>query len=298
MQNSCTYGTANERNSAMTAVTEPTLRIAQRVKQALAERLRATGIVCDGKGYVGQPKENVLCPDAWPAIHGDLTNGAGDELGSSRTGLPPKFCAAHSSSALAANAFGPWRNDPRTLSVRGMSGFISLQFEHVCSAGVRGTAPHLDALARTPNSALAIESKCTEYLQPKIPAFAEAYERIEDTRRASAWFTLISNISVRQRFAHLDAAQLVKHYLGLANTFSSGRVVLLYLFWEPLNADDFSIFRDHRRELHEFAEIVAGDRVEFMYVSYPELWQEWDVSCLGSRRQHVAALRTRYSVYI
>lgn len=281
----------------MTAVTEPTLRIAQRVKQALAERLRATGIVCDGKGYVGQPKENVLYPDAWPAIHGDLTNGAGDELGSSRTGLPPKFCAAHSSSALAANAFGPWRNDPRTLSVGGMSGFVSLQFEYACNAGVRGTAPHLDALVRTQNSVLAIESKCTEFLWPKAVTFAEAYERIHDLRRDSPWFLLVRDTALRSRFAHLDAAQLVKHYLGLANVFATGRVVLLYLFWEPLNAVDFQEFAEHRRELEEFARLVSGDRVEFAYQSYRELWREWDAAEQASgRRQDVGRLRERYDV--
>ena len=89
------------------------------------------------RGDVGHPKENILCPDAWLAIEGDLTNGAGDELGTSRAAVNPKFCAAHSSSALAANAFGPWRTDPRTLSVAGLTGFISFQFEHACSAGVK-----------------------------------------------------------------------------------------------------------------------------------------------------------------
>ncbi len=115
----------------MTAITEPTLPLTQRAKQALAERLRTTGILCDDNGYVGHPTENVLCPDTWPAIQGDLTNGAGDELGTSRggrVGVPPKFCAAHSSSALAVNAFGPWRNDPRSLPLGGMNGFISIQF--------------------------------------------------------------------------------------------------------------------------------------------------------------------------
>jgi hypothetical protein len=178
-----------------------------------------------------------------------------------------------------------------------MSGFISLQFEYACSAGVRGTAPHLDALARTSDAVLAIESKCTEYLQPKESAFAEAYARIEDSRRASPWFSLITNASLRQRFAYLDAAQLVKHYLGLANTFPGKRVVLLYLFWEPLNASEFGVFGEHRRELQAFAEAVAGDRVEFEHQSYPELWREWDADGV-TRRQHVAALRRRYLVSV
>jgi hypothetical protein len=281
----------------MKATTEPTLSTAQRARRALAERLRTTGILCDDKGYTGQPKENVLCPDAWPAIQGDLTNGAGDELGSSRAGVPPKFCAAHSSSALAANAFGPWRNDPRTLSVGGMSGFISLQFEYACRAGVRGTPPHLDALARTSDAVVGIESKCTEYMQPKVATFAETYHRIQDVRRESPWFSLIRDAALRGHFGHLDAAQLVKHSLGLVNAFTSGRVVLLYLFWEPENAAEFDEFANHRRELEEFARVVSGDRVEFAYQSYPELWREWDAAeHAPGHRQHISRLRERYSI--
>jgi hypothetical protein len=281
----------------MAAITEPTLSVARRARRALAERLRTTGILCDDRGYVGHPKENLLCPDAWPAIQGDLTHGAGDELGTSRAGVPPKFCAAHSSSALAANAFGPWRNDPRTLSVAAMSGFISLQFEYACSAGVRGTAPHLDVVARTSDAVLGIESKCTEYLQPKVAAFAEAYERIDDVRRDSAWFSLITDGALRGRFAHLDAAQLVKHYLGLAGAFPTGSVVLLYLFWEPLNVADLKMFHSHRYELEEFSRIVAGDRVAFRFQSYPELWTEWGERG-GPAKAHVARLEARYRVRI
>ena len=283
----------------MTGTPELTLSLAQRARRALAESLRTTGILCDDKGYVGHPKENVLCPEAWLAIEGDLTNGAGDELGTSRAGVPPKFCAAHSSSALAANAFGPWRNDPRTLSVAGMSDFTSLQFEYACGAGVRGTAPHLDALARTSDAVVAIESKCTEYLQPKVATFAAAYERIQDVRRESTWFSLIRDADLRGHFGHLDAAQLVKHYLGVANTFPSGRVVLLYLFWESENAAEFDEFANHRRELVEFARVVSGDRVEFAYQSYPELWTAWDARQDSMNpREHVERLKRRYLVRI
>jgi hypothetical protein len=183
------------------------------------------------------------------------------------------------------------------LSVAGISGFTSLQFEYACSVGVRGTAPHLDLVARTSDAVLGIESKCTEYLQPKVAAFAEAYERVHDIRRDSAWFSLVTDGALRGRFAHLDAAQLVKHYLGLAHAFPTGSVLLLYLFWEPLNAADFKMFHSHREELEEFSRIVAGDRVVFRFQSYPELWTEWSEGGAPTKA-HVARLEARYRVRI
>lgn len=269
--------------------------VARRARQALARSLRATGVSCDERGYVERAEYNVLCQDGWSSIQGDMAAGAGGELSTSTDGELPKLCAVHSSAALAVNAFGKWRNDPAEFRIAGISGFTELRFEHRCGAGVRGTAPHLDVLARTPDVVVAIESKCTEYLRPKSAHFAEAYSKIEDGRKRSPWFSIVSDAAVRQRFALLDAGQLVKHYLGLANTFRQGPVLLLYLFWEPLNAGDFRVFADHRRELREFAEAVAGDRVEFKYQSYPELWREWD-ALGGAARQHVADLRKRYLV--
>ena len=44
-------------------------------------------------------------------------------------------------------------------------------------------------------------------------------------------------------YRHLDAAQLIKHYLGLRNTFPGRDVTLLNLFWKPANAADFPEFR-------------------------------------------------------
>lgn len=270
--------------------------VARRARQALARSLRATGVFCDERGYVERAEQNVFCQDAWPSIQRDLAAGAGGELSTSRDREVPKLCAAHSSSTLAVNVFGRWRDDPAEFRIAGISGFTELRFEHRCGAGVRGTAPHLDVLARTPDVVVAIESKCTEYLQPKSAHFAEAYSKIEDGRKSSPWFSVVSDAAVRQRFALLDAGQLVKHYLGLANTFRQGPVVLLYLFWEPLNAGDFGVFADHRRELREFAEAVAGDRVEFKYQSYPDLWREWDALGGAAGLQHVADLRKRYLV--
>ena len=40
----------------------------------------------------------------------------------------------------------------------------------------------------------------------------------------------------------LDAAQLVKHAFGLARRFPHEPAVLLYLFWEPADAEAYATF--------------------------------------------------------
>ena len=60
-------------------------------------------------------------------------------------------------------------------------------------------------------------------------------------------------------YAWLDAAQLVKHAFGLAHTFFTQPVTLLYLYWEPSNATEFPMFGEHRAEIARFAAAVEGD---------------------------------------
>ena len=38
------------------------------------------------------------------------------------------------------------------------------------------------------------------------------------------------------------------------------QLTLLYLYWEPLNAVDYAVFREHRRETAVFAQRIAGPR--------------------------------------
>ena len=52
-----------------------------------------------------------------------------------------------------------------------------------------------------------------------------------------------------ERYDWLDAAQLVKHAYGLAQSFPDEPVTLLYLYWEPLNAERFTLFAEHRLEI-------------------------------------------------
>jgi hypothetical protein len=100
-------------------------------------------------------------------------------------------------------------------------------------------------------------------------------------------------------YCHLDAAQLIKHAFGLAHCFPNCKLTLLYLYWEPKNADQFREFNDHRDEVVRFADHVKGSCPLFRAVSYRDLWDEWGRSASPSwLSEHLIALRSRYDIDI
>ena len=250
---------------------------------------------CDMKGYVSRLADNLIDGVSTIQFMEDFVGGAGQELES-------KMRAAYSSSALAVNCFARWRAAPAGLRLAGQANFDRLQFEAKCPTGLQGgTPPHLDLLLTGPNQILAVESKCTEHLTEHTAIFSDAYRKqITDGRRESGWFQEMETLRAQpHKYRFLDAAQLIKHYFGLARTYPDQDVTLLYLFWEPANAGDYSMFAEHRQETAVFQSAVAGSPVSFMAQSYPELWAEWSEDVEPSwLKAHLANLRARYGVDI
>lgn len=96
----------------------------------------------------------------------------------------------------------------------------TVAFEAKCPNGVSAIPPHLDALLKRGEEIVGVESKCTEYLTPKTAKVAAAYLELAekgDARAESQWFSVLREMD---RFRHLDAYQLVKHYLGLTRCYT------------------------------------------------------------------------------
>jgi hypothetical protein len=250
-------------------------------------------VVLSPQGYVEDLADNLVPGVERPQFETDFGEGDGNELGG-------KIRAAHSSAALAVNAFARFKDDPGALILAGMSGFVGFCFEAKLPTGLRGgRAPNLDLLAIGPGAAVAVESKCTEYLTPKTAVFSRAYaEQISDARRESPWFRAMTALVARpDAYRFLDAAQLVKHAFGIAHRFRDGTATLLYLFWEPADAEAYAAFREHRAEIARFAERVAGGTPRFAAMSYGELWRGWcKASGASWVQQHVEHLEARYAV--
>lgn len=247
--------------------------------------------------YCATVEDNLLKGVPFSKLRQAFDDGEGKELHGDKH-CPPKMAAVYSSSALVVNTFGPWHDNPSELMINGHTGFRKMNFEAQLSHGLQRPWPHLDLCLESDTEVLAIESKCLEYLTAKRAFFKPAYDTIADTRAQSVWFQHIALL--REDSAHykyLDAAQLIKHYLGLSYSVPKKLVTLLYLFWEPINWKDFETFRDHRKEIADFADVVSGDRVRFRAMSYIELWNQWE------QRQspiwlagHLQSLTARYRV--
>ena len=277
----------------------------ERVEYAVAQRLRSLKgneiFRSERPGYTMSPEENLVPGVTKIDFWKDLEEGDGSELSDSPR-APAKFCAAYSSSALVVNTFGPFRNSPEHLVLAGYSNFTQSQFERKCPTGLRGIPPNLDFFAAGSESLVAVESKFLETLRPRKASFKESYKTIMQTQAEPAWQSMYQSLlDDPKKYVHLDAAQLVKHYLGMRNTFRDCRIakVLFYLFWEPNNAEDIPEFNKHRDEVALFSREVAESEIRFVDLSYPQLWQDWSkIAAWGSMAAHIDALKQRYELSV
>jgi hypothetical protein len=262
----------------------PMQNLTEKAKTAL--RGRFAGRV-DAKGYVSFPQDNLIEGVRFEDFEQDLRSGAGDEL---RT----KFCAVHSSSAIVANTFAPFKEKPADLILLGQQGFEPPIFEKTIPTGLGGTPPHLDVWLKRGGHVMAVESKLTEHLAPKQAEFRESYQRSALPYAEDCWWDVLTDAkSAGKRY--LDVAQLVKHYLGLVRFLREKKpesATLLYLFWEPTNAMEFDACRRHRDEVAKLAESVGQSDIIFRWTTYDQLWNEWLTQPHLS--QHARNLKTRY----
>jgi hypothetical protein len=267
--------------------------LAQRAGVALAEALRRD----DGRG------DDVLLGPDGRARGGLMPRGARGGRGVA----PVRLRAPGSAAALTVNSFAPWRACPERLPLGGAVGFEAFQFDVRCPTGLRGTPPHLELLALRPDRAVAVVARGVEYLVPRRGPVAEAYDRLlAEGGDLAPWRAQLRELRERPHaYRHLDAAALVKHALALGRNFPDRPVTLLYLFWEPLDADAFPEFRRHREEVQRFARAIAagGDgvgKIGFRAASFEELWRDWVrmADPPDWLADHLRLLRARYGVAI
>jgi hypothetical protein len=268
--------------------------LAQRAGLALAEALRRDRRE-ESLGLDGRPRGPADNLVDGPAVGTIVVR---------RRVAPVRLRAPGSAAALTVSSFAPWRTCPERLPLGGVVGFEAFQFDVRCPTGLRGTPPHLELLALRPDRAVAVVARCTEHLAPRRGQVARAYDRFLDGDELAPWRAQLRELRERPGgYRHLDAAALVKHALALGRNFPDRPVTLLYMFWEPLDADAFPEFRRHREEVQRFARAIdadGGSKVGFRAASFDDLWREW----LGLEEppdwlaDHLWRLRARYAVAI
>lgn len=272
-----------------------TTALLQRIQAELATRLFADSspqAAWPGYPAYTQFPESVLVSGLdLRAFRADLERGQGGEL-VPVNGKPPKFHAAHSSSALAVNTFGIFRRSAKGLELVGEQAFSSLEFEYPCPTGAGRGVANLDVLVRSRNCVVGVESKLCEFLRPKHAQFSPKYDYVVQSLADRSWTAFFQDLKRKPNaFLHVDAAQLVKHYLGLRNTFRKQKTALIYLFWEPTNATRYDAYRVHAAEAAAVSERLAGSSTPVVSMRYSEIW----ASMAPSHPHHVAHLQRRYS---
>jgi hypothetical protein len=274
-----------------------------RAEHALAAKL-AEVVELDATSRCRAPELNLvdtITERQWATIAQQLRRGDGGELAEGDE-LPPKFCSAFSSTALAVNSFGFFvhRGVPMPL-INAASVLGEPQFEAKRSAGVRGFRPNLDVVFESSASErfVFVESKCLEYLRGHGQGFSAAYvERARATLGTRAASTYERFEAGRMRFALLDAGQLLKHFLAAKRSalLSRRKIDLLYVFWQPVDAARYEIFATHRNEASLLAEQLDDEHVRLVPADYGRLWATWASSSDDDLRRHAQALMKRYEI--
>jgi hypothetical protein len=249
------------------------------------------GIVVDGDGYTKALNDNLFQP-LHPDTEREFRCGSGDELGKRGRG---KMQALHSSSALAVNVFDYWRGRSLgwladALSLKSEPSFAC--FEVQFPTGLRGAAPNLDlAFALAHQQTLAVESKFTETYCPlnERTPFNRAYFPTGIGLWCQLSLPRCQRLAERLDrgelgFRYLNAAQLLKHILGLRQP-SVGPFMLLYL-WYDIPSDET---RQHCDEIKVFSREIDSD-LAFQVLTYRQLF----ISML----RHLGAEHKAYLRYI
>lgn len=249
-----------EERSARKALRETSAKLKSEQRRWASENMSGTP---DNDGYMADWRLNILDPH--DKAEQQFNEGDGHELHDGRR--PAKMRATHSSSALAWNFFGIFQRigcTPLESAFQAPFNFSTLAFERRIPSVVGGGDHNLDVVLSGPDAVhgglLAIESKfCEPYDGPK-KALREAYFPADG--RGGPWARygapLADDLADRLRagclrFVALDAAQLLKHALGLLANFPDRPWQLLYLYYEA----DGRSGEIHATEVRRFQEFLA-----------------------------------------
>lgn len=176
----------------------------------------------------------------------------------------------------------------------------SISFEQKLHIGNIST-PNIDIIITTTNNKVfAIESKFREpyyytpsnYIQKKYYDNNDIWNKLEKTKEYideldEGFIEIEKDIIERETsieekeigvkkifpsFKRLNAAQLIKHLLGLFNDNKSikeykNNIRLIYLYYDvPGNMGE-----EHRKEIKEFSDFIKKDNIKFTAISYQEL---------------------------
>jgi len=250
-------------------MTEPFTRI--------QERQREWALQYKGCTKFTNYRDN-LFEELKPDVKNEYTSGDGHELDS-------HIYSLISSSALCCNFFHHWRyhNPSKLCLALGIHGnILQLRFEAKPEkpAGIGGRNPNIDVLIASDNRELtAIECKFTEPCQP-LSLRTQASMSLASSYFSdgvSVWQTMPHCYDLAKRLPHvaegdvplryLAAGQLIKHAVGLLNTYPWKNWRLVYLWYD----DGSDVGKAHQDEIERFVGAI-GDDFRFESITYQNLF--------------------------
>ncbi len=254
-------------------------------------------------------------------------SGDGNETKDSKTRLA-KMKALHSSSAIVVNLFQYWQgkdaypimnacklcsrdsskvdlmyegvgsNSPKVFSTSRNPSAYKIKFEEKFKISEDKSlfpfSPNIDVVIKDSQSTIfAIESKFTEpYSSRKHSGLKQKYvEDIAFWNGLANLYELAKEITPdNNKFQYLDAAQLIKHILGLKKNQNKSGFRLLYLWYDTMGKDGI----EHRKEIEQFAEIAKRDDIKFRHITYQEVIIRLSKEFYGGNEEYCNYLTDRY----
>jgi len=255
------------------------------------------GLDPDVRGYLSDVASNLLRPMN-SRTKSAFENGSGSELQDTPT-RKAKMKALHSSSALAVNVFDSWVSRDKTAlqgALKIDTAISSISFEEQFPTGLLGNPPNLDvALKLSDGSIVGIESKFSEWLSPKSVSkgpFKSKYFPAGTGLWEERGLPLSQELAAQMnsgatRFRYLDAAQLLKHALGMATQLGD-RFSLFYTYLDWPGKESSL----HIEEVSQFANFV-GAELGFKAITYQQLLLSMQEE-QGMDSEYLDYLRERY----
>lgn len=277
------------------------------------------------KNYLEKLDENLFQPLA-NEILSQLENGDGNETKNSLFRLA-KMNALHSSSAIVVNTFQYWHkkdvypilyacklcskhpsgvdimienigsNQPKIFSISRNPRANQIDFESKFRISDDTKAfpipPNIDiVIGNFQPEIFAIESKFAEPYRDKPKAICKAY-----IDNKSLWTDLPELNKLANEicpntdmFQYLDAAQLIKHILGLKTSYNKERFRLLYLWYDLVGKEG----AEHRKEIEKFEVIAKRDNINFSHITYQEVIQNLSDEFYNGNEEYCNYMTERY----
>jgi hypothetical protein len=229
--------------------------------------------------------------------------GKGD--GSETDGNPAKMQALHSSSALLVNVFEYLKQNKRYKDIAqaleiNNSGIKNIIFER--KFPVLDRPANLDlCIEYEDGHIVGVESKFTEpYSQKngfKDSYFEAANEKIwKDLNELRETAERINNESSLKEFKYLDAAQLIKHTIGLKKEINDkNKFQLIYLYYSVKNGVESN---NHEIEIKKFEKIIKKDNINFKALNWDKVIGNLDklLAKNNDDEEFIKYIKTRYII--